>query len=103
MKSFKDYPKLVDVESMNWEVRFKRKLFHEGKEVDGLCDYEEKVIYIRIKKDRCDMFRVFIHEVLHAIEYENDHDIPHKYIEQIDTGLAKFMRKNIDKLIKIIV
>lgn len=102
MKSYRSYPRSIDIEGNKWTIKFKRKIIHEKSECDGLCDSTTKTIYIRIKKDYSDMFRVLIHEVLHAIEFENKHDIPHKHIEQLDSGLARFLVKNYEKIKNII-
>ena len=104
IKGFTSYPKTVEVEGMNWAIKFKRKPFYddEGDECLGLCDPEDKTIYIKIQTDKVDMFRVFIHEVLHAIEYEREIEIPHKYIEKLDRGVSKFLIKNFNSINKIV-
>ena len=102
MRSFRYYPRCLNIEGIGWLIKFKRRIVHNGIDCDGLCDSEAKTIYIRIKSDHKDMFRVLIHEVLHAIEFENEVDIPHKHIDQLDHGLARFLKNNWKLLKKII-
>ena len=66
----------------------------EDDDILGLCEPETKQILIRFNLGKREMMATFIHEVLHAIEFEHGIAIPHALISQIDTSIEQVLRLN---------
>lgn len=96
------YPKEVNVEGFMWKIVFKKKIMYEGVECDGLCKSDVRTIFIKIINDPVETYRIFKHELLHAIEFERGIDVPHKWVEAFDRPLAKFDILNTEFKIKIL-
>ena len=82
-----------------YELKFVRKM---GENSLGICDPSAKRLAIKQGQTRLEIFRTFIHEALHAMEAEGDHDVPHKHIEFFEVWLADFLLDNAPQLAKII-
>lgn len=79
----KDFPREIEVGDDIWEVRFCRRVPDEGEETVGLCDPSDYLIWIKQGLSPRDRMETFIHEVLHAIEFSHDIDIPHRLVYAI--------------------
>lgn len=91
----RSYPKSIYVGHREWRVVFKPNVGMTGKRHNwGLCNNEEKTIYIKTKLDGYNRFVTFVHEVIHAVEYEYGFDIPHKLVECMDVGIANLLLVN---------
>jgi hypothetical protein len=89
------YPKVVIVRDMPWRVKFVRNC--PGSRTDlGLCCPSQQTIYIKLKQKPKETFMTFIHELLHAFEFEYDFNIPHKAIEQLEKPISEFVLDNWD-------
>jgi len=84
-----------------WKVRYgdnrpKRGLFKPDPKYHklGYCVYTEKTIYLnpmlRLKKHRFDLWQVFAHELLHAL----DHRLGHKAIARLQGPMASVFLVN---------
>lgn len=51
-----------------YQIVHKPRIFHDGREVDGLCDYDNGKIYISEVTKGSRRIETLIHECLHAIE-----------------------------------
>lgn len=91
----RDYPKNLEIRGNIWSVKFTKQLSiaHAGD-----CNPNKKLIRIRIGKhqDLHTIMRTFIHEVLHAIEFEYGFEMEHKSIEKLEEPLTDFILNNFD-------
>lgn len=63
-------------------------------EVYGLCDPQTRVILIKKHMTKRQTLATFIHEVLHAIEFEYGFTLGHKIINPLEHPLTDFIRHN---------
>lgn len=54
-----------------WKVEYKWGLRSDGNLVDGLCERQERVIYLRRELSIEEKRRTFLHELIHAIISES--------------------------------
>jgi hypothetical protein len=88
----RDYPKELHIGDAIYKVKFVRKL---EKGTVGLCDPSEYEIKILCGQSPEETFKTFIHEVLHALlEFENDMEIKHKMIYDLEKPLYQLLRDN---------
>jgi hypothetical protein len=88
------YPKVLHVDDATYKIKFVKRIPHEEKRTLGLCDPDTKTIWIRISHSPRGMFRTFIHESLHAIEFEYDLKIKHKMIYSLERALEALVVDN---------
>jgi hypothetical protein len=63
--------KRFKIKGHEWRVRYKRNLYDEEfGPCKGLCEPDERVIYIEAKLSAEDKWKTFKHELWHAIEAE---------------------------------
>lgn len=77
-------------------VRYEVLLLAEyvgGKDL-GRCDPNKKQMLISMKHGKREAERTFIHEVLHAIEFEYDLRIPHALIRILEIPIWKILKLN---------
>jgi len=75
-----------------WKVEFHDQI-EDDKNAVGLCINDEKRILIKYTNPRYQM-STFIHEVLHAIEYELELKVSHKAIYGFEEGLLQVLLDN---------
>lgn len=91
----RDYPREIVVGDQVWEIRFVRGIAGTATTVTlGLCDPSEHVIYIKQGLKPTERLATFVHEVLHAIEYEYNIEIAHKLVHLLDEPIAKLIIDN---------
>ncbi|NCY21739.1 hypothetical protein EBX31_07265 [bacterium] len=94
----KDYPKDIIVGDSVYLVRFVRAIGGEpagsDKETLGLCCPGEKEILLKQGMTPRERMSTFIHELLHAIEFEYEIDIPHKLVYQLEGPLTQLVLDN---------
>jgi len=88
----RDYPRQVVVGDSIYDVKFVRKI--DADNTLGLCCSGSKTIWIRQKQTRQDTFLTFIHELLHAIEFEYELNIEHKLIHDLEKPIADLLFDN---------
>lgn len=71
--------------------------FVKGQQWLGKCTYEEKLIQLSSWTSNSVTFSTFIHELLHAIEFESGGSIKHKVIYRIEEGLYAFFLNNLSQ------
>lgn len=99
LNSYKDYPRTIKINGKLWKISFRKKIFFEGEECRGLCNYDKKTIYMDKTIDKDVMFQTFIHECLHAIMGIRDNDkIPHDAIYLLEKKIHRFLRENLSSL-----
>lgn len=91
----KDYPKTLRIGDTDWSIKFFRKPPDGKKDTAGLCDGDTQTIYLTQGQKSETLFKIFLHELLHAIEYSYEIDIPHKLIYKLEQPLADFIIENL--------
>lgn len=96
MLKLKDYPREYMVGDAVWKLRFVRHIPHDqpGRICVGLAEPSEQVIYVKLGQDPEERLKTFLHELLHAIEYEYDISMPHRLIHKLEDPLARFLIDN---------
>ena len=92
----KDYPRQIQVGDSVWGVRFVRRLADPspGSITWGACDPSDQVIYIRLGQSQTERLKTFLHELLHAIEFEYGFEMPHRLIHRLEDPLVRFLMDN---------
>jgi len=88
------YPKELHVNEETYSVRFVDKIPGEKLDVHGICDSGKHEILIRKDLTKSQTFRVFIHEVLHALEFEYEIKIEHKTVHQLEKAIGDLFIAN---------
>ena len=65
-----------------------------GKDTCGECRYDSKQIILKNGLSQRLTTQTFIHEVLHAVEFEYGIPIPHTIVTQLDEALERVLRLN---------
>jgi hypothetical protein len=87
------YPREIRIKDETYQVKFVRKIKGERSTL-GECDPSTHVIRIKLGQSLSETFATFIHEVLHAIEFEYEIKISHKAIYQFERGIADLLLAN---------
>lgn len=87
-----EYPKELKIGNALYKLRIEAKL--PIKKADGLCDYDNKTIWIRDTLPLTEVFNTFVHEVLHAAELEHSIKLSHKVVYQLETFISDFVLSN---------
>lgn len=99
LNGHKGYPERLIIRGEVWVIKFVKTLPGRGW---GLCDPSEKLITLRHTLPKGQLLATLIHEIIHAIEYEYDFELPnHDDLETLDEGLADVILQNMEKLAKI--
>ena len=85
-----------------WRVRFSRKPGgYSIKEVFGVCCPDDRLIEIAVGIAVKERWDTFVHEVIHALEFEYREEIPklqklldHKLINLVEAPIAKMILEN---------
>ena len=94
-KSPKKIPRQLTIKGAHWHVVVTRTLFYQdGQELLGLCDPSTRTIFINKSQSHRQQWITFLHEALHALEYEYSFHLSHKTIEKIEDALGEFIRDN---------
>lgn len=94
LREAKDYPKEIHIGEETYEIRVVKKMPSNLKGCVGACDPGKHVIYIKKGLTKSQMFRTFIHECLHAIEFEFEIPIKHKTIYQLEKAITDTILSN---------
>lgn len=84
------------------KIRIKSRISYEIVWVDrfddehclGECRGDVKQIAILKNQSDKQTFQTFLHEVLHAIEFEHGISLPHKSIHVLDAAIYKILKLN---------
>lgn len=85
------YPKFITLGKSEWEIKFVKKL---GRNLVGLCEPNEKIIYIKTKQSKKEILSTLIHELLHAMEFEHEIPIKHKMVYRLERAILDMLLKN---------
>ena len=84
-----------------WRLKFVRLIDGDENTV-GLCCPDTKEILLKQKQDYMQTFKTFIHEVVHAVEFEGEFELDHEHVEKMEEGLATFLVNNFEDLQRIL-
>lgn len=72
-----------------YAVKYKKKIIHGGYECSGLCDPRGRSIYIESGLDKKERVRTFLHELIHAIDFEtfNEFKIKERDVRKLESTL----------------
>lgn len=89
--SFKDYPKEIRINNEIYKIKWV-KYFKYDFNCKGTCEPG----LIKIKKGQTDLetFLTFIHEVLHALEFEYSLPLKHKLVHKLEIPISNFFTHN---------
>lgn len=90
----KRYPKFLNIKDERYQVLIVKHIPKESKTLNGLCDGDVKKIWIRKGQSPFGLFRTYIHEVLHALEFEYHIRIRHETIYELEVAIAALMQDN---------
>lgn len=95
----RDFPKTVRIKDTEYDVVFfNRKDAHKhGMDEDwrGYACQHEKAILVRRGQDHQNRLATFVHEILHAIEFEYQVKIPHALIYKLEDPLTSLILDNL--------
>lgn len=94
----RDFPKTILIGDTMWQIKFVRNVpatTTPGRTVDGLCEPETCIIYIRKGLKPLYRLEVVLHEILHAIDFEYGITLDHKLIEKLEKPLQRLLMDNI--------
>lgn len=66
-------------------------------DVLGECRFDSKQIAIKSGQSERELFKTFVHEVLHAVEFERGIKMPHKTVYQLEDAVFYLLFHNIWK------
>lgn len=78
---------------ISYEVLFS-DLIKDDQKCLGIADPNTRQIIIKNGLSETETTKAFIHECLHAIEYEYTEGVPHKFIEAYEEGVFKVLKLN---------
>lgn len=86
-------------------VKIKNRVTYEVVWVDsfkdagvlGECRFDSKQIALKSDESERETFKTFVHEVLHAMEFERGIKIPHKAIYQLEDAVFYLLFHNVWK------
>lgn len=89
----RDIPKHILVGNETYDIVFKKTVDGDDT-VFGSCDSGEKEIVIKIGLNPIDRAETLIHEIMHALEFEYNLDIPHALIHKLERPIRKLITDN---------
>lgn len=81
------------IKGEDWKVVKKAELEFEGEEVDGLCDYTTKTIFIDSSLRGREKEETLLHEICHAIFHESHIEMDIRLEEVIVGNLGSVLAK----------
>jgi len=87
-------PRVAKIGAYKYKVVRKHKLKLDGKDMEGYCDNENKVIYLNKSLKGVELFSVFLHESLHAIDYIYEVPLGERKIRVLEHALAGLLLDN---------
>ena len=92
------YPPFLRVKDEDYAIKFVKTVERKQKAGDeetlGLCDFDEKIIYVKEDQEPDMIFGTVIHELGHAMEHEYKIRISHKAIYQLDEAITQLFKDN---------
>lgn len=89
---------------IKYEIVWIKEFVNDSKQM-GECRRDEltRQIVISESQPKGEVFKTFLHEVLHAIDLENDINLTESQVRKLENGIFRVLRLNntLDKLIKM--
>lgn len=60
----------------------------------GECRFDDKQIVIAMNQSETEMMKTAIHEIFHALAEENQIEIPHKAVHQLEGAVLRVLKLN---------
>lgn len=76
---------------VSYDVLFSSDL---GEDILGLCDPENKQITLKIDQTKTEMLKVYLHEVVHAMNFEFEIGITEAQTLKLETAVYKLLKLN---------
>lgn len=93
----KSYPSSIKVRNRRYRVVLSPIIAENGLDdtnLRGWCDPQEKIILLRNTLSEKELFETFVHELLHAIEFEWKTEIPHALVYKLEGPLVQVLKTN---------
>lgn len=93
-----DYPKEISIPCKDGDTQVYKITWVKGfKDKDQLaeCDPSDYVIRIKLGQTRQQLFKCFIHEILHAVEFEFPINLSHTSIYKLEEALFQLLQLNV--------
>jgi hypothetical protein len=88
----KSYPTELLIAGESWRLAFVDQI--EGKDTLGMCDPNNKVIFIKRGLSRKETLKTAIHEVFHALDEEFDLKLSHPQVYKLEEALYDLLVNN---------
>ena len=86
-------PRAIYINENFWKVRY-AEVIKKQPMCQGLCIPHRREILIKLSLSPRERVITFMHELLHAIDYEYDLKIPHALVYGLEEPLANFFIEN---------
>ena len=87
-------PKTLIVAGHTITIKYKKKIFFEGKEVWAFYDDDHHIIYLTMGMDKTRKMEVFLHECIHAISFIHSLHLSEKSVNLLGIELLALIRNN---------
>ena len=95
LPGYKQYKKEWHVGEETYTLKFVSRIPGcKAKDV-GLCDPESRIMYVKKGLSKAMLYRTVAHELLHAIEFEYEIEIPHKLVYQLEKAIVDTQLMNL--------
>lgn len=93
-----DLPSLIPshvriTKKVTYEVLYTDEFLRDDKQM-GECRFEEKQILIKTGESPTETFKTYLHEVLHAMAYENGFILTETQVGDIEESLFRILKLN---------
>lgn len=90
-------PRKIIIKGATWKIKKQKEVYDDdGNACLGLCNFENKIIYLEKQMDSKKMLEVFFHEFIHALTYEIHLDIGEKAEEMLVESFTQESMKIFD-------
>lgn len=94
----KDYPKLIPTsiritKDISYEIVYIDDFQGEGYQY-GECRYDSKQIVLNKNQPPTELFKTYLHEVIHAIDMENESGLTEKQVRKLEQGVFRVLKLN---------
>lgn len=87
------YPKTIKIGKAVYKVKLVKHIHETKRRIQkGECDPNTHTIRLLKSLDRVELFETFVHELLHAIEFEHKIKIKHKTVYELEKPLAALIK-----------
>jgi hypothetical protein len=90
----RDYPRAIWVDGQRWRVVFKSPVIFDGEHVRGRAVKADRLVEVDSKQDPRLRLRTFIHEALHALEFEYGFKLRHQSILDLEEPIVDLLVDN---------